>query len=124
MNDKLSKTYCEVAQEWQIANGAYASNEYQIDAVIKFAKYLDSFQTLSDKLQILAIQKAREIDREVLLACVDKFGLEEMQVVIQEVYNRHKHTKTPTDVEFKENEIGTIQNGGDNGTEAQATDTA
>lgn len=96
MQETLSKTYTEVAIEWfaklsaDNENLKEDSDYYQ--GIREFALYLDSFQTLDSKLQLLAMQKAREIDREVMFAMCEKLGKEETENIIKEVYKKHRHS--------------------------------
>lgn len=90
-NEPKFTTYIAIAKDLFAANPKFYSSKAQ-DAILSFAKYLDSGRELGGEMQMLALKKAREIDGEVLKACVDKFGIEPMREVIQGVYARHKHT--------------------------------
>ena len=109
MENNISQTYKESAETF-IANemvvndnaeqGEGAQREYeskfniaQEEAIKEFAKYLDSFAVLDDKMQILAYQKAREVDREVLFAVTALLPKEKVEEVVREVYAKHKHKK-------------------------------
>lgn len=63
------------------------------EGIIAFAIYLDRFSTIDDKLQMLAMTKAREIDREVLLALAAQLPGEKVRELIGGIYGKHKHTK-------------------------------
>lgn len=102
MIDKIiSKTYQEVAQEYfEKQQNSFFDIPQTKEIVLAFAKYLDSFQVLTDQLQILAMQKSREIDGKVLHAMADALGKEKTEEIIREIYKEHRHTKTPRDVEY------------------------
>lgn len=63
------------------------------EGVIRFAHYLDGFNTLTQHLEIMALYKAREIDREFMLLMIDEIGLEKAKELARQVQNGHKHTK-------------------------------
>lgn len=63
-------------------------------AILSFAKYLDSFKTLSIQMQFLALQQSRKIDREVLFAMSDALGKEKTTEIINGVYSNHRHTES------------------------------
>jgi len=87
----LSKTYVETAQDWLDKNKSDFEGEPKI--LLDFAKYLDSFQVLDDKMQIIAMRKSREIDGEVLFGLANALGKEKTQEIIKKVYEKHRHTK-------------------------------
>lgn len=93
MQKVLSKTYREVANEF----GVDEFKGGERDAINAFAQYLDSFQTLDSKLEILALYKAREIDKEVLLGLANALGKEKTEEVIKGIYAKHKHQKNGTE---------------------------
>lgn len=97
---KLSKTYKEVANEFLpvflIEIGT--DGEREKSAVESFAKHLDSFQTLTTEMELLALQKSREIDAEVLKAFFDEIGTERSREIIKKVFARHQHTKNESDI--------------------------
>lgn len=63
------------------------------EAVIRFAHHLDSFNTLTQHLEIMALYKAREIDREFMLLMIDEIGLPRAKELARQVQDGHKHTK-------------------------------
>ncbi len=95
MAEKLSKTYRETAQEFleKLEEPQIASIK---QGAIAFAKYLDSFKNLTSELEILALYKARDIDREVLFGLAALLPKEEVTKLVKEIYARHKHTKRAT----------------------------
>lgn len=91
----LSVTYQEVADQYlgvkyKDMDGAEAEKQ----EIMEFAKYLDGFAVLDDKLQILAYQKAREIDREVLFAMARELPKAKVEEIISGVYAKHHKHKT------------------------------
>lgn len=84
-------TYISLAKDLIAKDPKFYSSKDQ-NAILSFAKYLDSGQELGSELQMLALKKAREIDGEVLKECVEAFGIEPMREVIQKVYARHRYT--------------------------------
>ncbi len=91
MSITLSKTYREAAEDF-IMNDAPAGEQVQ-EGIFAFAKHLDSFSTLDDKLQMLAMHKAREIDREVLLSLAAEIPTGRVEEIVKEIYSKHKHTE-------------------------------
>lgn len=85
-------TYIALAKDLIAKDPKFYSSKDK-DAILSFAKYLDSGQELGSELQMLALKKAREIDGEILRACADTFGIEPMREVIQKVYAKHRHSK-------------------------------
>lgn len=100
MTNELSTTF-QMAAEKFIADKpeVFLEAEKSIEAVKNFAKHLDSFAVLDDKMQILAYQKAREIDGEVLFALAELLPKEQVEDIIRNVYAKHKHTKNTKDAE-------------------------
>jgi hypothetical protein len=93
MEDQVNiTTYIAIAQSLFQDDPSYYDSRAQ-DAILSFAKYLDSGRELGPELQVLALKQARKIDGEVLQACIDRFGREAMIEVVQGVYAKHRHTK-------------------------------
>lgn len=86
------KTYIAVAQELIEKNPDFYNQEAQ-DGILSFAKYLDSFKVLGVELQLVAYQKAREIDRELILECCDVFGKENVTALAKKIAEKHRHGK-------------------------------
>lgn len=97
---EISQTYQAKANEW--IKEKYQEipldpqdpdfDQEKRDAVLEFAKYLDSFAVLDDKIQILAYQKSREIDREVMMALVEEIPKEKVEEIVRSIHNKHyKH---------------------------------
>lgn len=84
------QTYIQVAQTLFSDNPDYYSKEGQ-DFILSFAKYLDSGRVLNAELQMIAMQQARKIDGEVIVALADVTGLEKAREVIAGVYAKHRH---------------------------------
>lgn len=95
----ISKTYTEMAEEYiSNNNNNQATSKYIIKddehhAIIDFAKFLDSMPYLFPHMELMAMKKAREIDREVYLAMVDALGIEKSTEIAREIHKRHKHRK-------------------------------
>lgn len=85
-------TYIEVAQNLFAENPDFYTEEQQ-NNILSFAKFLDSGRVLNSELQMLAIQQARKIDYEVLMACCDEFGRDNVTKVVKKVYDKHRHSK-------------------------------
>lgn len=56
-----------------------------------FAKWLDGFRVVDDKIEIAIVRKAWQVDRESLLALIDRLGVAEAQKVIAPIIARHRH---------------------------------
>lgn len=85
-------TYLSIAQLLIDENPKFYSKAER-NGVLSFAKYLDSGREVGPEFQMLAIKKAQQIDREVLLACAEAFGREKVAEIIRGVYAKHRHTK-------------------------------
>lgn len=85
-------TYLSIARDLIDENPKFYSKPEQ-KGLISFAKYLDKGNAFGGDLhlQVLAYQKAQEIDKEVLQECIAEFGREPMTDVVKRVYARHKH---------------------------------
>jgi hypothetical protein len=86
------KTYIEVAESL-IAEYPDFYNAEAKDGMLSYAKYLDSFKSLGNELQLLAMQQSRKIDHEIIMECVKVFGEKEVTDVVRIVTLRHRHTK-------------------------------
>ncbi len=96
----LSVTYKESAEKFLVElqeDGNAEAHEVFIEGVRAFAKYLDGFTVLDDKLQILAYQKAREIDREVMLKLAAQLPKEVVENIVREVNSKHIHKRKEYD---------------------------
>lgn len=93
-NENKFTTYLEAAQKLIEENPDFW-NEGEQKGVLAFAKYLDSFQTLGAQLEMLAMQQARKIDKELLSEFIDVIGLEKAKEIALKVSNRHRHTSKP-----------------------------
>lgn len=94
----ISKTYTEMAEEWCETRGKESLTEefhepFNTYWIIQFAKWLDSMPYLFPHMELMAMRKAREIDREVYLAMVDALGIEKSTEIAREIHRRHKHQK-------------------------------
>ena len=91
----ISKTYTEMAQEFCDVRKKEAENftPESEKVILIFAKYLDSMPYLFPHMELLAMRKAREIDREVYFAMVDALGIEKSTEIAREIHKRHKHQK-------------------------------
>lgn len=76
-----------------IARTPAEMSDHDKDVARGFAAYLDSFQHLSSELELLALYKAREIDREAMLALANELGKDKAAEVIKTVFEKHRHTK-------------------------------
>lgn len=92
MQTTISSTYKEEAEKW-VSKKEENVSEISFAMVTDFANYLDSFATIDDKLQILAYQKAREIDGEVLFALANEIPKEKIEQIVRSVHEKHRHTK-------------------------------
>lgn len=103
MHKELSTTFLMAAEKFIEENPTiFIAGDFdgaQKDAIKAFAKYLDGFAVLDDKMQILAYQKAREIDGEVLFALAELLPKDQVEDIIRNVYSKHKHTKNTKDAE-------------------------
>jgi hypothetical protein len=61
------------------------------NAILSFAKYLDSGREMNGDIQILAYMKAQQIDREVILALADALGRDKAAEITKAIHARHKH---------------------------------
>jgi len=67
-------------------------NKVQKDAILSFAKFLDSGKTIGLELQLIAAVQAHKIDRELITLCCEKFGKEEVTELAKIVQaRRRKH---------------------------------
>lgn len=85
-------TYLEVADKLIKENPDFYTKD-QLEGLMSFAKYLDSFKSIGNELQLLALQQARKIDRELILACCDEFGRDKVAALAKIVTARHRHHK-------------------------------
>lgn len=92
MTQKLSKTYKEVAKEF-IESRQPTLDPDEIVCIKQFAKYLDGFHIITPEMEQLAIQKSREIDREVMFALAKELSKEKVEEIIRGVHSRHRHSK-------------------------------
>lgn len=61
------------------------------DGVLAFAEYLEQRNTIGgDQLTILAIQKAREIETEILNALIDEVGVNKAQEIMRPIVEKHR----------------------------------
>lgn len=93
----ISRTYTEVAKEFCISETHRDDihfNQTDEDAIMSFAKYLDSMPNLMPHLELMVMRKAREIDREMMLMLIAEIPAERVKEIAREVTERHKHTKT------------------------------
>lgn len=88
------KTHIEIANELVAKDPDFYKNLSGTDGALSLAKYLDSFQSLTAPLQILAMQHASKIDREVLLALFGALPKDEAENIVRSVTSRHRHHKT------------------------------
>ena len=104
----LSKTYEQVAFDFMSKLVAEASEHttHLLEAdgdlkkvradiqegIVRFAHYLDGFNTISKDLQIIAMSKAREIDQEFLGMLIDAIGKPKAIELARELHSRHAHT--------------------------------
>ena len=92
----ISKTYTEMAEEFikdQTWRDDIHWSESDENGLKAFAKWLDSMPYLFPHMELLAMRKAREIDREVYFAMVDALGIEKSTEIAREIHKRHKHQK-------------------------------
>lgn len=96
---QISTTFKQEADKWldekiNLPN-PHIVPEYKdaVSSAIKsFASHLDSFQVLDDSLQLVAIKKSQEIDREVMFALASKLPKEQVQEIIKGIHEKHKHS--------------------------------
>lgn len=103
----ISKTYKEVAEDY-IASSEKEMAERLVESAVRsdnnglgfikdqirgFAAYLDSFPTMSSQLEILALYKTREIDREFIAALIEGIGVDKATEIARSITGRHKHSK-------------------------------
>lgn len=74
------------------AEGGPKMLEVVKEGIIRFAHSLDKFNTLSQQLELIALYKAREIDREFLLMLIEVVGIEKARELATTLTARHKHT--------------------------------
>lgn len=80
------------------------------EAVIRFAHTLDKFNGFSKDMEILALHKAREIDREFMLALIEEVGSEKGKEIAQRITAGHAHT-TPDQLQVHEDIDAVIAEG-------------
>ena len=61
------------------------------DVLQGYAKWLDGFQVATKDFEILALKKAREMDREMLSALIDEVNPQKVKEIITNISNRHRH---------------------------------
>lgn len=101
MTTTLSKSYKDIADEFVNEPSLFPSDITDIEqgskgyvfGIKEFAKYLDGFRTITPEMEALAIQKSREIDREVLFALAKELPKEKVEGIIRDVYSHHRHNK-------------------------------
>lgn len=112
---QVSQTYEERAINWinELKPDEYVKHLFNYDnevredikeAVIRFSHFLDSFNGISKDMEILALYKAREIDREFMLALIEEVGPEKGKEIAQKVTMAHAHTtpdqmKSPDEID-------------------------
>lgn len=87
------KTYLQVAQELFESHADYYNEDAQ-NAILSFAKYLDSWKSIDSNLQFLAMQKSREIDRELFAELEKTVGRDVLMAAARIVNARHMHHKS------------------------------
>lgn len=93
LNPKVDlSTYLAIAQELIKDSPKFYSKKEQ-NGILSFAKYLDSGREIGPEFQLLAMKKAQQIDREVLLACAEEFGKDKMAEIIRSVYAKHQNRR-------------------------------
>lgn len=90
--DVKMNTYLSTAQTLIDKNPEFYDGK-QKEGILSFAKYLDSFKTVGVELQLLALQKARLIDREFILALCDEIGKEKAIFIARKINQKHIHSK-------------------------------
>lgn len=86
------RTYLQIAYDlFETDPDFYTADEK--DAILSFAKYLDSGRVLNAELQMIAMQQARKIDGEVIMLTAERFGRSEVAAIVREVYDRHGYGK-------------------------------
>lgn len=93
----ISKTYTEMAEEWCEIRGRESVTEENHEPfppywVIQFGKYLDTMPYLFPHLELLAMRKSREIDKEIFDALIEALGHDKAVEVIRPIHMRHKRT--------------------------------
>jgi len=120
---QVSQTYEERAINWinELKPDEYVSHLFvtidppQVredikEAVIRFAHTLDKFNGFSKDMEILALHKAREIDREFMLALIEEVGPEKGKEIAQRITAGHAHT-TPDQLQVHEDIDAVIEEG-------------
>ena len=92
MNKNLSTTYKEEADNFiaSVEPTEVCYEEACKIAIKDFAQHLDSFAVLDDKLKILAYEKSREIDGEVLKLMAKEVPVEKIREIVEEVHAKYK----------------------------------
>ncbi len=101
---QISKTYEQTAIDWlgalygqlkDVPEAQYlfgfedTPNETTKEAVIRFAHYLDAFNTLDVRLELLALRQMSKIDREFMAEMIDELGLEKAKEIAYKVNSKH-----------------------------------
>jgi hypothetical protein len=87
----MFSTYKEVGLKF-IEVMAYKT-EAEKHAVMTFANYLDEKNTIGgNDINMLAIQKSREIEKEILTALIEHIGVQKSQELMLPIVQKHRHT--------------------------------
>lgn len=90
-------SYAEVAQVFidEVATDVMPEVKHVFsNGVKKFAEYLEQRNTIGgDSLTVMAMTKAREIEKEILNALIDHIGVAKAQEVMMPIIKKHRHVR-------------------------------
>jgi len=92
MENKISTTYLESVEKF-IEIKDLNNSQINTELLIQYATYLDSFSVLDDKIKLLAYEKAREIDGEVLREMAKHIPHKKLTQIVTTIQDRFKHKK-------------------------------
>ena len=88
-SQKLYRNFNDAARQHIDAQGIH-KKEIR-DAIMEYSKWLDGFQVATDKIELMVVRKAWEIDREAMHALIDRLGVAESEKIIKLIVAKHRH---------------------------------
>lgn len=92
--DKKFANYTQTAEKWLADNENDKATDPQYrEYILNFAKHLDSFTTLSEKLQVIALQETLKVYNDFYNIIVETIPKETLQPVLDKIKEKHSHQK-------------------------------
>jgi hypothetical protein len=103
MAKKVSKTFVEAVTEFlqvqsveaEMLQGKEPLTPQFKEGALQFARYLDSFRSMTQELEIIVLYKNIEVQREFISLLTDALGMEKATECARKLTEMHRHTKVP-----------------------------